>query len=546
MFEKFFIGQFNDLLIGLFASFMLFLLDKSRIYENKQAFVFILLTTITPLLIFSQVIYNKYLNLRATHTILYYSSIMTILCVSGLFLNSIKFNIYNASIMYNNYIKYLLFFVITYLVLHYFFIGTIKIGVIHSVTGATNAIPLVEMLKLQILKVNENGGINGRKISAEFVDGKSDPEVYKKEAQRFMDNGIKVIFGGWTSADRKAMKPIVENNDGLLFYPLQYEGQECSRNIIYTGATPNQQLEVGARWALHNLGNTFYFVGTDSVYARTAAVIMKAVINKSGGRMAGEELFPYGSTDYKDVVNRILTNKNCIILNTINGTVANTAFFKTLYEGYMEKNKNQKVYIPVSEVYPIISFSITEHTYSMMDPKYTIGHYAVWNYFQSIKSDINRDFVNEYKRFYGVGPLKVINDPMESSFIGFSLWARAIKELDNSDDLIAIKEHMTENPYEAPEGEVILNYNNHLSKYVRVGMGNKNGLFDIVYNTIGPVDPRVWNAYLPGTAGLKCDHGRQLYGSNFRRGPLSLESNRGKQIGTTVANNIEEKMLFNK
>jgi urea transport system substrate-binding protein len=172
-----------------------------------------------------------------------------------------------------------------------------------------------------------------------------------------------------------------------------------------------------------------------------------------------------------------------------------------------------------------------------MKPEYVIGHYAVWSYFQSIRSKINQQFVNQYKNFYGEGPTKIINDPMESSYIGFYLWARAIKELDNSTDLNLIREHMTENPLEAPEGEVILNYNNHLSKYVRVGMGNKDGLFDVIYSTIGPVDPRIWNSYLPMTAGLKCDHGRKLYGSSFKHGPLSLEANQGKQIGTIVNEN---------
>jgi len=540
MFGKIYTGMFNDIFIGLFATFILILLNKSLISENKLAFIFIFLITVTPLLIFSQVIYNDYINLKSPHTILYYASIMIILSCFALVLNSVKLKLNSSFNAFNHYFKYLIFFVICYFVIHFFYIGTIKIGVIHSVTGATNAIPLVEMLKLQILKVNENGGINGRKIVADIVDGKSDPEVYKKETQRFINEGIRVIFGGWTSADRKAMKPIVEKNDALLFYPLQYEGQECSPNIIYTGSTPNQQLEVGVSWALHNLGNTFYLVGTDSVYSRTANTIMKAVIHKKGGRIAGEEYFPYGSTNYDDAVKRILTNKNCVILNKINGTSANLAFFKTLFEMYKQResktNRNDKTLIPVSEVYPIVSFSITEHTFTVMKPEYGIGHYAVWSYFQSLKSEINKKFVEEYKNVYGEGPTKVINDPMESSFIGFSLWARAIKELDESDDLIKIREHMTENPYEAPEGEVILNYNNHLSKYVRVGMVNKNGLFDVIYNTIGPVDPRVWNIYLPGTSGLKCDHGRKLYGSSFKHGPLSLDTNEGKQIGTVIAN----------
>ena len=541
MFDFFFIEQLNDLLVALFSTFILFILNDSQLAENKKAFAFIFFITITPLLIFSQVFYNKYMNLTSIHTIVYYFFVMLLLCSSALLINSIDFKMFKfmkLSNMYNDYLKYGLFLLVSFFILHKFYIKKIKIGIIHSVTGATDATPLVEMLKLQITKINDNGGINGREIDAKIVDGKSDPEVYKKETENFIKEGRKTIFGGWTSADRKAMKPIVEKNDALLFYPLQYEGQECSPNIIYTGSTPNQQLEVGVRWALHNLGTTFYLVGTDSAYARTANTIMKAVITKFGGNVVGEEYFPYGSTDYKESIKKIISNKNCVILNTINGTKANVAFFKTLFDMYIEKNKNNKVYIPVSEVYPIISFSITEHTFTVMKPEYAIGHYAVWSYFQSIRSDINKEFVDEYKKIYGEGPTKVINDPMESTYIGFSLWARAVKELDNSDNLSLIKENMREHPYEAPEGEVILNYNNHLSKYVRVGMVNKKGLIDVIYNTLGPVDPRVWNSYLPGTTGLQCDHGRKLYGSSYMNGPLSLEANQGKQVGTVINVNV--------
>ena len=224
----------------------------------------------------------------------------------------------------------------------------------------------------------------------------------------------------------------------------------------------------------------------------------------------------------------------------MNGTDANLAFFETMYNAYIEKNKKQNVYTPISEVYPIISFSITEHTFSVMNPLHSIGHFVVWSYFQTIRSNINKKFVDEYKNYYshkkndGEAGLNVVNDPMESSYIGFNLWARSVSELDNVDDLEKIRYDMTENPYEAPEGEVILNYNNHLSKYVRVGMVNKDKLFDVVYNTVGPVDPRVWNIYLPGTSGLICDHGRKLYGSNYKPGPLNLDYIKSKNIGIIV------------
>ena len=529
---NFFISAYNDFITALFITFVFYFLNYINTTEYNNFFVLLFIAIITPIIVFSQAYSNPYMNIKAVGTIIFYGTIIVLLLLCSFGLNWVHFKNKAIETGYLSYYKYIAMFLLTSAILRYFYIGTIDIGIIHSVTGATNAQPLVDMLNFQIFKVNANGGINGKKIKANIVDGKSDPEVYKQEVQKFINKGIKTIFGAWTSSDRKAIIPIIEKNDALLFYPIQYEGQECSKNIIYTGSVPNQQLEVGSRWALHNLGTQFYLIGTDSIYPKTANKILRAVIEKNGGKVFGEEYFPYGSTDYKTVIGKIMQNPSCIILNTINGTDANKALFETLYNTYKDKNKG-KVFVPVSEVYPIISFSITEHTFMQMKQEYVIGQYAVWSYFK-----LNEDFVNEYKDFYKSsfndddGHNIIVNDPMISSYTGFSLWSRAVSELDNHKNLDLIKEHMIENPYQAPEGEVVLNNNNHLSKYVRIGMGNKNKLFDVVYNTLGPVDPIVWNEYLSGSNGMKCDHGQYLYGSSFKHGPLSLENNFDKQVGT--------------
>jgi urea transport system substrate-binding protein len=534
---SFFISAYNEFITAMFITFVFYFLNYINTTEYNNFFVILFITIVTPIIVFSQAYSNPYMNLKTVSTILFYGSIIVLLLLCSFGLNMLHFKNKAFELGYTSYYKYIAMFVLTSIILRYFYIGGIDVGIIHSVTGATNAQPLVDMLNFQIFKINANGGINGRKIRTHIVDGKSDPQVYKQEVQNFINNGIKTIFGAWTSADRKAIIPIIEKNNALLFYPIQYEGQECSKNVIYTGSVPNQHLEVGSRWALHNLGTQFYLIGTDSVYPKTANKILRAVIEKNGGKVLGEAYFPYGSTDYKNVVNKIMENPQCIILNTINGTDANKALFETLYTIYTNKNKGN-VFVPVSEVYPIISFSITEHTFTQMKSEYVIGHYAVWSYFQSLKSKLNEDFVNEYKEFYKKSNLQndghniIVNDPMVSSYTGLSLWARAVSELDNYKNLDMIKEHMIENPYQAPEGEVVLNNNNHLSKYVRIGMGNKNKLFDIVYNTLGPVDPIVWNEYLSGSNGMKCDHGQYLYGSSFKHGPLSLETNLDKQVGT--------------
>jgi urea transport system substrate-binding protein len=513
---------FNDVFISAFITFVYVMLNEILTTKFKLYFSFLFALFALPIIIFSQYHFNHFINLKSPNTMFYYGSMTTMLIAIAYGLNSIKF----AS--FGNNFKYILMFIASFILISQYYIGKIKIGVIHSVTGATNAIPVVNMLKLQVLKANVNGGINGKKIDAEFIDGQSNPEVYKNEVKRMINEGIKIIFGAWTSNDRKAIKPIIEQNDALLFYPLQYEGLECSPNIIYTGSTPNQQLEVGVNWALHNLGKEFYLVGTDGVYARNANKIMRTVIEESGGKIIGEEYFPYGSQDYTQTIDKVMALKSCIVLNTINGSVANIAFFKTLYEKYIKKMEG-KTFVPLADVYPVISFSITEHALSEMKPEHIVGHYAVWSYFQTIRSDVNKEFVNEYKSYYGKDA--VINDPMESSYIGFNLWARAVSELDTNDDLAAIKNHMTENVYNAPEGEVILNNNHHLSKYVRVGMINKQRLFDIVYNTIGTVDPITWNKYLPGTKGLVCDHGESGYGSKFAHGPLTISNPTAYQVG---------------
>lgn len=531
---NFFISSYNDLTTAFFITFVFYFLNYIHSTEYKRYFIFLFITIITPIIIFSQLYANPFMNIKAFGTKLFYSLILLLLLLLSFILNAIQFKNKSFNANYELFYKYIIMFIITTFILKNFFIGVINIGIIHSITGPTNAKALVDILKFQIFKLNANGGINGKKINAEFIDGKSEPLVYMQGVQTFINNGIKTIFGAWTSNDRKSIIPIIEKNNALLFYPIQYEGQECSKNIIYTGSVPNQQLEVGTRWALHNLGTQFYLIGTDSVYARTANKIIRAVIEKNNGKVLGETYIVYGSTEYNDVVSKIMQNSYCIILNTINGTNANKSFFETLYNSYINKTKGQ-VFIPVSEVYPIISFSITEDTFTKMKTDYIMGHYAVWSYFQTLKNKLNEQFVNEYKKFYKNKHDIIVNDPMISSYISFALWSRAVSELDNHTDLTLIKQQMLENPYQTPAGEVILNTNNHLSKFVRIGKGNKNNLFDVIYSTLGPVDPIVWNDYLTDSSKMKCDHGQYLYGSSYKNGPLTLEVEIKKQVGTTSA-----------
>lgn len=360
----------------------------------------------------------------------------------------------------------------------------IKIGIIHSISGtmAISEVPVVDSTILAIDEINEKGGILGRKIIPIVVDGRSNWDAFANEAERLIvKEKVDVVFGGWTSASRKTMKPIFEKYDHLLFYPVQYEGLEQSPNIVYTGAAPNQQVLPAVDWASKNIGTKFFLVGSDYVFPRSANEIIKAKINEIGGEVLGEEYKLLGDDKFDDVVKKIVETKPDVILNTINGD-SNIGFFKEL--------RRQGI---TPSVIPTISFSIAEDEIRHLGADTMAGDYASWNYFQSIDSKQNLEFVNNFKKKFG--PHRVTDDPMEAGYLGVYLYAKAVERAGTT-DLSEVKKSLRGLTFSAPEGVVGVDPDNqHLAKSVRMGQILHTGQFKIVFSTEEPVEPIPYPPY---------------------------------------------------
>ncbi len=370
----------------------------------------------------------------------------------------------------------------------------IKVGVIHSLSGtmAVSEKPVVDATLLAIDEINKNGGILGRKIVPIVIDGKSDWPTFAKGAEQLITKDkVDVVFGGWTSASRKTMKPVFEKYDHLLFYPVQYEGLEQSPNIVYTGAAPNQQVIPAVDWAFNNIGKKFFLVGSDYVFPRSANEIIKERIHEIGGVVVGEEYRVLGDTDFNTVVERIVESNPDVILNTINGD-SNLSFFKEL---------RSKGITP--EKIPTISFSIAEGEIKQFGAENMKGDYASWNYFQSLNTPENQAFVSSFKYKYGED--RVTSDPMEAGYDSVYLYAKAVEKAGTT-DIPTVHQAIKGITFSAPEGVVGVDpVNQHLMKVVRIGKILPTGQFEIISSTEEPVKPipypdykskEEWNSFL--------------------------------------------------
>jgi len=360
----------------------------------------------------------------------------------------------------------------------------IKVGVLHSLSGtmAISERPVADATLLAIEEINERGGILGRKVEPILVDGKSDWQTFAHEAERLItEEKVSAVFGGWTSASRKTMKPVFEEYNHLLFYPVQYEGLEESPNIIYTGAAPNQQAIPAIDWAFKNLGTKFFLVGSDYVFPRSANAIMTERIKELGGVVVGEEYKVLGSKDFSDTVKKIKEAKPDVILNTINGD-SNIWFFRELREsGITPKH------------IPTISFSIAESEIQQFEASDMAGDYAAWNYFQSLDIPENEIFVENFKTRYGQD--RVTSDPMEAAYIGIYIFAKAA-EKSGSDDVNKIREAVKGITLVAPEGIVGVDpQTQHLAKTVRIGKILNNGQFEVVASSEAGIMPVPYPSY---------------------------------------------------
>ncbi len=361
----------------------------------------------------------------------------------------------------------------------------IKIGLLHSLTGtmAVSEKAVVDATLLALEEINAKGGLlNRRKLVPVIADGASDWPTFAREARRLIEQEhVQVVFGCWTSASRKTVRPIFEAADHLLFYPVQYEGLETSPNIFYTGACPNQQIIPAVKWAFDKIGKRYFLVGSDYVFPRTANAIIRDQVQALRGEIAGEEYLRLGSTDVKSLVEKIVAAHPDVILNTINGD-SNIAFFAALRAAGVT---------PAS--IPTISFSISENELVAMDRPAMAGDYAAWNYFQSLPTDENQQFIQRFRARFGAN--RVISDPMETAYFGVQLWAQAVQEAGDPSPR-ATRVALRDQSLHAPEGAVITDPDTqHTWRNVRIGRIRADGQFDIVWESGKPVRPVPYPVY---------------------------------------------------
>jgi urea transport system substrate-binding protein len=378
---------------------------------------------------------------------------------------------------------------------------TIKVGVLHSLSGtmAISETTLKDTVLMMIEDQNAKGGILGKKLEAVVVDPASNwPLFAEKTRELLTKEKVDVIFGAWTSVSRKSLLPVIEELNGLLFYPVQYEGEESSKNIFYTGAAPNQQAIPAVDYLMNDLNvKRWVLAGTDYVYPRTTNKILEAYL-KSKGVKSDDIMInytPFGHSDWQGIVSSIKkfgsTGKKTAVVSTINGD-ANVPFYKEL--------GNQGV---SAEDIPVIAFSVGEEELSGFDTKPLLGHLAAWNYFQSAESDTNDEFIAKWKKFIK-DDKRVTNDPMEATYIGFKAWVKAVEKAGATD---------VDKVRSAMYGIEVLNLtggiakvlpNHHFTKPVLIGEIQEDGQFEIVSST-KEVAGDAWTDHLPESAKLVSD-----------------------------------------
>jgi urea transport system substrate-binding protein len=361
----------------------------------------------------------------------------------------------------------------------------IKVGVLHSLTGtmAVSERTVVDATLYAVDELNRRGGVLGRRVEPVVVDGHSDWASFADAAERLItQDKVSAVFGCWTSACRKTIKPIFERHDAALFYPVQYEGLEQSPNIVYTGAAPNQQIIPAIKWSLDHLGPRLFLVGSDYVFPRTANKIIAAEVTALGGTVTGEAYVPLGDQDFAAIIAEIRRTHPDVIFNTINGD-SNLGFFKALRAAGITPKQ-----------IPVMSFSIAEAEVKAIGPAILAGDYAAWNYFQSVATPENRDFVSGFKARYGAD--YVTTDPMESAYFGVMLWAKAVDEA-GSADFRDFHATIRGQSMAAPGGTVTIDpITQHTWKTVRIGRIRGDGNFDIQWDSQRPVRPVPFPSFL--------------------------------------------------
>jgi len=380
---------------------------------------------------------------------------------------------------------------------------TIKVGILHSLSGtmAISETSLKNVAPMTIDEINASGGVMGKQLEAVVVDPASNWPLFAEKARGLLtQDKVSVVFGCWTSVSRKSVLPVFKELNGLLFYPVQYEGEELEHNVFYTGAAPNQQAIPAVEYLMSKEGGgakQFVLLGTDYVYPRTTNKILRAFLNKKGITDASiqEEYTPFGHSDYQTIVANIkkfaATGKTAVV-STINGD-SNVPFYKELGNAGLK----------ATDV-PVVAFSVGEEELRGVDTKPLVGHLAAWNYFESIKNPVNAAFIKSYKEYAKAKNLPnadtvVTNDPMEATYIGIHMWKQAVEKAKSTDveKVIAAVGGQT---FKAPDGFTIEmdKTNHHLHKPVFIGEIQADGQFKIVWKTPAPVRAQPWSPFVPG------------------------------------------------
>ncbi len=383
--------------------------------------------------------------------------------------------------------------------------GPVKIGILHSLSGtmAISETSLKDVALMTIEEINAQGGLLGRKLQPVVVDPASNWPLFAEKARELIEKEkVAVTFGCWTSVSRKSVLPVFEELNGLLFYPVQYEGEESSYNVFYTGAAPNQQAIPAVEYLMSEAGGgakRFVLLGTDYVYPRTTNKILRYFLHSKGVKDDDimEEYTPFGHTDYQTIIAKIkkfAEGKRTAVVSTINGD-SNVPFYKEL------GNQGLK-----AENIPVVAFSVGEEELRGIDTKPLVGHLAAWNYFMSIDNPLNKNFIEKWKAYVKKdnlpdGDKRVTNDPMEATYIGIHMWAQAVLQA-GTFNVDAVRQAVAGQLFKAPSGfEIKMDErNHHLHKPVFIGEIQPDGQFKVVWKTDGPIRAMPWSPYVPDSA----------------------------------------------
>ncbi|WP_336761838.1 urea ABC transporter substrate-binding protein [Asaia sp. VD9] len=380
----------------------------------------------------------------------------------------------------------------------------IKIGILHSLSGtlAISEATLKDVMLMLVDIQNRKGGLLGRPIEPVVVDPASNWPLFAEKARQLLSvDKVASVFGCWTSVSRKSVLPVFEELNGILFYPVQYEGQECSRNVFYTGAAPNQQAIPAVDYLMSEDGGgarRFALIGTDYVYPRTTNQILQAYLKSKG--VADSDIMvnytPFGQSDWQTIVSQVKAfgsaGKKTAVISTINGD-ANVPFYKELgAQG-----------ITATDI-PVMAFSVGEEELAGMDTKPLVGQLAAWNYFESIDTPANKAFIADWHKFTK-NPKRTTNDPMEAHYIGFNLWVQAVEKAGTTDHdkVIAAMVGLRQPNLTGGIAQVLPNH--HITKPVYIGEIQDDGQFNVVWQTPHEVPGQAWSPYVPETAHLTGD-----------------------------------------